>query len=326
MGGLQVTQRFFKKYRSILKKYMLTVFKISMSIVLFLLILDNLDFSGTVKLLKNVNTNFLLIALLILAVQTILASIRWKIVLDNFNLKLPHFDILRYLWIGLFFNQALPSSIGGDALRGYYLRRNGSSLRDSAIGVLLDRFFGMTGLFIMVLLVVPMLLNRLDSLTAQWSVVLFSGALFAVISVSLVLDLLPLKLEKWRLVGGLRTLSLKARKMLFSNKPGITLVLLSVIVHFFSVFAVIALSEGLSLEIEWLGIFLIIPLVTLFMLIPISIAGWGIREGVMVIGLGYLNVQSEQALALSILYGLSMLTISLPGGIVWLFSSHPSRK
>ena len=95
---------------------------------------------------------------------------------------------------------------------------------------------------------------------------------------------------------------------------------------FFSVFAVIALSEGLSLEIEWLGIFLIIPLVTLFMLIPISIAGWGIREGVMVIGLGYLNVQSEQALALSILYGLSMLTISLPGGIVWLFSSHPSRK
>ena len=87
---------------------MLTVFKISVSIVLFLLILDNLDFSGTVKLLKNVNTNFLLIALLILAVQTIIASIRWKIVLDNFNLKLSNTAILRYLWIGLFFNQALP--------------------------------------------------------------------------------------------------------------------------------------------------------------------------------------------------------------------------
>lgn len=46
----------------------------------------------------------------------------------------------------------------------------------------------------------------------------------------------------------------------------------------------------------------------------------------MIIGLGYLNVQPEQAMALSILYGLSMLAISLPGGVIWLFSSHPSGK
>jgi uncharacterized protein (TIRG00374 family) len=267
-----------------------------------------------------------MIALSIFVFQIIGASIRWKIVLDNVNIKLPYTSILRYLWIGLFFNQALPSSVGGDVLRGYYLRRNGSSLRDSVTGVLLDRFFGIVGLVFLILLVTPILLNMLDNLTAQWSTVLISVGFFTVISIFLVLDLMPLKLEKWRMASGLYMLSSNARKLLFSNRPGIILIFLSVAIHLLSIFAVIILSEGLSLEIEWLGILLIIPLVTIFMLIPISIAGWGVREGVMVMGLGYLNVQPEQAMALSILYGLSMLAISLPGGIIWLFSSHPSNK
>ena len=309
-----------------MKKRIIIAIKVIISIALFLLILNNLDFSGTVKLLKNMNVNFFMIALSIFVFQIIGASIRWKIVLDNVNIKLPYTSILRYLWIGLFFNQALPSSVGGDVLRGYYLHRNGSSLRDSVAGVLLDRFFGMVGLVFLILLVTPTLLNMLDNLTAQWSTVLISVGFFTVISIFLVLDLMPLKLEKWRMASGLYMLSSNARKLLFSNRPGIILIFLSVAIHLLSIFAVIVLSEGLSLEVEWLGILLIIPLVTIFMLIPISIAGWGVREGVMVMGLGYLNVQPEQAMALSILYGLSMLTISLPGGVIWLFSSHPSSK
>jgi len=94
--------------RLTLKKRIFIAFKIILSIALFVLILNNLDFSGTAKLLRNMDINFFLIALLIFVFQTIMASIRWKMVLDNFNLKLSNTAILRYLWIGLFFNQALP--------------------------------------------------------------------------------------------------------------------------------------------------------------------------------------------------------------------------
>ena len=75
----------------------------------------------------------------------------------------------------------------------------------------------------------------------------------------------------------------------------------------------------MKLDLAWQGILLIVPVVTLFTLIPISIAGWGVRESVMIIGLGYLNVPPEEALALSILYGLLMAMIALPGGFIWLF-------
>jgi len=58
------------------------------------------------------------------------------------------------------------------------------------------------------------------------------------------------------------------------------------------------------------------------MVIPISIAGWGVREGGMIVGLGYLGVVPEEALVLSILYGFSTLLIALPGGIGWLIHRY----
>ena len=307
-----------------MKKVIITLSKIFVSITLFLLILNNLDFSGTVELLKNMNVNFLSLVILIFVFQIFAASIRWIIVLNGLDIRLPYRSSLRYLWIGLFFNQALPSSVGGDVLRGYYLHHNGNSLKESVAGVLLDRFFGIVGLIFLILFIVPNLLHMLDNTPAQWSTVLVSAVILILISIFLVLDILPLKFQKWNFLIGLYMMSFNARKLLFSIRPGIILILLSVIIHLLSIFAAIILSEGLEIKINWLGFFLIMPLVTIFMLIPISIAGWGVREGVMVIGLGYLNVAPEQAMALSILYGLSMLAISLPGGVIWLFSSRPS--
>ena len=103
-----------------MNKKLLITFKILFSTGLFVLIINSLDFSGTIKLLKTTNLNFFFVAMLIIALQIIIANIRWQIVLNNFKFKLSYMTTLRYLWIGLFFNQALPSSIGGDALRGYY--------------------------------------------------------------------------------------------------------------------------------------------------------------------------------------------------------------
>ena len=309
-----------------MNKKLLITFKILFSTGLFVLIINSLDFSGTIKLLKTTNLNFFFVAMLIIALQIIIANIRWQIVLNNFKFKLSYMATLRYLWIGLFFNQALPSSIGGDALRGYYLSRSGSNLKNSALGVLLDRFFGFIGLVALVLIVIPLLFSRLDGLAAQWEIIFVIVGMLSVLSVVFILDLLPYDFSNWKIIRGLYALSFEARKMFFSITPGIILLLLSISIHVFSIIAVLILSEGLELEISWLGIVLVVPLATLFMLIPISIAGWGVREGVMIVGLGYLNVLPEQALALSILYGLLMLITALPGGIIWLFSSQPNKQ
>ena len=63
---------------------------------------------------------------------------------------------------------------------------------------------------------------------------------------------------------------------------------------------------------------MIITVALLLAMAPVSIAGWGVREGVMVAGLGLLGVNADGALALSVLMGLVVLGISLPGGAAWL--------
>ena len=133
--------------------------------------------------------------------------------------------------------------------------------------------------------------------------------------------MLPKKWSKANFFKGLFTLSFKGRQALLSSNSGLRLFVKSLTIHFLSIVAVIILSESLNLNINWLNLFLVVPLTALFMILPVSIAGWGVREGVMVIGLGYLGVVPEEALALSILFGLLMLFFAIPGGILWFLDS-----
>jgi glycosyltransferase 2 family protein len=57
-------------------------------------------------------------------------------------------------------------------------------------------------------------------------------------------------------------------------------------------------------------------------MVPVSIAGWGVREGAMVYGLGLANVPREAALIVSIVVGLSLAAIGLAGGVVWLMQNN----
>jgi uncharacterized membrane protein YbhN (UPF0104 family) len=84
--------------------------------------------------------------------------------------------------------------------------------------------------------------------------------------------------------------------------------------------AVLAIAA--KLDVHWLAFVIVVPLASLLMTVPVSVAGWGVREGVMVVGLGYAGMDAEKAVALSILYGLLLLVVALPGGFVWLLDGR----
>ena len=86
-----------------------------------------------------------------------------------------------------------------------------------------------------------------------------------------------------------------------------------------SIFVLYILAISLGITIDFLTSFALFAIVIFSMLIPISIAGWGVREGVMVVLLGLIGISSESALALSILYGIILTIVGLMGGIFWLF-------
>jgi glycosyltransferase 2 family protein len=308
-----------------LNKKILILAKFSFSVGLFYLIVINIDFTGTISILKKTDLFFFLIALMVMLCQIMVANLRWQIVLTKleFNFSFP--QTLNFLWVGLFFNQALPSSIGGDAMRAFYLQKSYGNIKKTTMGVLLDRLYGLIGLFLLVVFVSPFLYLKFKGLEINFEILSFFALLILSVLLSLSFDLLPINLPKWKIIRGLNAISFEGRKILLNRNTGILIMFFSILVHSFSILAVILLSYGLGLKISLLGIIVVIPLVTILILIPISLAGWGVREGVMIIALGYLGVQPEQALALSILYGLLVLCSALPGGFIWLIKSNHFR-
>ena len=81
---------------------------------------------------------------------------------------------------------------------------------------------------------------------------------------------------------------------------------------------VLARGVGAQLSVTDAGI--LIPPVVLLTAVPISISGWGVREGAMVACLGLAGVPSEQALSVSLLLGAISVIIGLVGGAIWLAS------
>jgi hypothetical protein len=89
----------------------------------------------------------------------------------------------------------------------------------------------------------------------------------------------------------------------------------SVIVHTLSAVAMFIFAQDMHLPVLALDCFVLIPLLMLFAALPISIAGWGVREGVMVAALSLLGVQAEKAVVLSVLIGCMALFNGLIGAI-----------
>ena len=87
-----------------------------------------------------------------------------------------------------------------------------------------------------------------------------------------------------------------------------------------------ALGRGLGIHVS-LGHFLVlIPPVMLVSMVPVSIAGWGVREGAMVGALGFVSVGADEALALSVLFGLVVMVVGLPGGLIWFLTGKERAR
>jgi uncharacterized membrane protein YbhN (UPF0104 family) len=191
----------------------------------------------------------------------------------------------------------------------------------------MDRLFGMVGLVLLVVASLPLLFGLISDPIAR------SGVLFIALGISLALlfifftDKLPGNFSHLRVIRGFYSLSQEGRHCISKNYNGLIIMIMSILIHLISVIAVMTMAIGLGINVEWGGILLMIPLTSLIMVVPISIAGWGVREGVMVVGFGYLGVVPEAALALSILYGLLVLVVAFPGGIIWMLKrSHTSKS
>lgn len=305
------------------KKWLALAFKFLVSGLLIWFLVGTIDMGAAVERVKQISPAMLALAFAVFFVQIVLGGVRWRVVLAAIRAPLALPSAIRLFYIGVFFNQALPSSVGGDAVRMYKAWRAGLAVPAAVNGVMLERAAMVLALLIMVAATQPLFLPRVSAEIEHWVALTVALALVGGIgglALLMTLDRLPPHYSRWRLVRGLRLLAADTRRVFLAVGPLVRVLAWSALAHANLTFAVYLLARGLDLSVTWVDCLALIPPVILATTLPISIGGWGVREGAMVVALGAIGVPAEGALVLSVVAGLVGMASALPGGLIWLLS------
>lgn len=264
----------------------------------------------------------LLGAFLLLVLQAVLGGIRWRLVVTALDAKLTASKAILITFISLFFNQFLPSSVGGDIVRIWQSRKIGLALPTGVTSVLLERFGNLMCVVTMTIGAIPIWTKhflREDARSAFFAIGLFVVLLLITV---LHLDRLPVSWREWRVFRWLATLAQDSRAF-FLHPFYASMFFISAIAGQLTLAAsAYVLAQGLGLSLRPIDFLATIPLVVLISSLPITIGGWGVREFAMVSVLGMLSVPAESALALSLVFAVAGVAVSLPGGLIWLTLRH----
>ena len=300
------------------RKWLAVAAKAAISVLLIWFLLDRVDVTKVVARARTLDTVDAMLCLIVLAVQTGLVTVRWWLVAQITDTALGLPAALRILLIGMFFNQTLPSSVGGDAVRVWLVTREGSSLGKAVNVVLCDRVLALVVLVGLIGATLPAIYARVDDEATRVALAALVGfGAIGLIGFLIAGEGLARLLQRWRFSRPFGNLASDFRR-LFTRPAAIAPLALSAVIHLLTVFTVMLLAWGLGIKAGFFDGMMIVPTVVLLTTLPISVAGWGVREGAMVAGFGLIGVPADGALALSVLFGLATIVISLPGGIVWL--------
>lgn len=309
-----------------LRQWLSLAVRFAITAVLLWYVFSKADFAALRTRILDFSPAALLLAAVVLSVQVLAAAARWRVVIRTIHGPIRFGTVLQLVFIGMFFNQTLPSAIGGDALRVWHIYRHGLPLRAAFNSVLLDRIIAMAALLVLMAASLPWLFRLIDTATVRLAVVAAIALMATGLLVLYGVKYLPAFLSRWRLVRAVRNLSADLHTIVVSPRSAFQVLTLSLLLHGMTSLAVFLIARGLALDIGVLTCLVLVPPVILLTILPISMAGWGVRELGMISALGYAGVASADALLISITLGVSIVLLSLPGGWIWLAKKYHAPR
>lgn len=290
--------------------------KIGISAVLLFFILRSVNLNEAITSFRLLSFNLLALALLMQVASTVIASFRWFLIMKKIGSTEKFIFFLKSYFKGTFFNQGLPTSIGGDGMRILDYSKTCNSKLDGFFGVFIDRFAGLAGLLILNIIA---LITGGDILPVDIRYKLLAVLAMLLLGLVVLLFLRRFKLftrNKW--LGIIGQLSERYFQV-YSDPISLALQLgLSILIHLCAMTTFYLLGTGVGLDYPLMVYLVLVPPVILLTLLPISLAGWGIRESAMISLFLLIGADKTRVVSFSVLYGIILIVQSLPGLLVYL--------
>jgi glycosyltransferase 2 family protein len=302
-----------------MRKAILFLAKAAVSGLLLYFALNWVSIGTVVNRISRIDLHWVVLVLIIMLAQQILLTLRWQKILIQCGGEFSFPRLFRFNMIGAFFTQTLPSSVGGDAVRLWLVAKQ-TNWRIAGYSVLLDRVIGVAALAIFVVASLPWSLELIHNAVGRSALlVLGLGSLAGgIIFVGSPWSRLRL-FQRWPVTRHFAAVAAVGATIVRSPSSFPLLLGLSIFVHLLSVVMAWSLARSVDAQLPFQYALLLIPPVILVTVFPISIAGWGVREGAMVAAFAYAGLAQSDGLIVSLLFGLSSLLIGAVGGVIWIF-------
>lgn len=310
-----------------MRRILLSIIKIVISAALLYLALRKANFSDLASRIDVASLGWLGLAIAATFLQIFIGVLRWRIVSAECGAPLPIRQAMRYNLIGAFFNQTLPSSIGGDAVRLWLVARAGAGWRAATYSIFVDRAIGLIALAVMIVASLPWSYQLITDPYGRSALLLVDFAALAGGVGFLILGRLPWPwLKTWWGTHHLYACAVIANRVVFSRTHGVAIAALSIFVHVLAVVIAWCVVQSIAAPVGFGQTFQLIPPVMLITMLPISIAGWGVREATLGLAFGYAGLMTNEGINISLLFGAVTFIVGAFGGLVWIFSAEKAAQ
>ncbi len=297
----------------------LNILKVAISLGVLALFLRQVDVEEVLRLLQEMQWLPFLAALALFLSGSFVRAYRWGVLVWALGVEASWWRLVKLYLVGTFFNQFLPTGMGGDAVKMYELSRADHKAAAAISSVLVDRFLGLFVLFAMALAalafsyqLVPIQVRAL--IAAVFIASLLGGALL----------LQRTWLEAWGQRLGLNRLlnRIKILRELYDSlheygSPALgKATLASVAWNLILVLGYYLLARAVGIDLAIWYFFLFVPIISVLLMIP-SVGGLGVREGATTFLFGQV-ADTNRAGALALAYLITLWVSALLGAVLYI--------
>lgn len=295
---------------------------VGISIIVFLFLVVDLEHFHRPN---ELNIGYIIAAFLLVFLDRLFNAYRWSILINSKDLNATFTEIVKIYFKSNFLGLIMPSSVGGEFLKGYGLSKLTSKAIDSFSSVILERILGLIALTSICTGSCFFFYNELE----RFPVVIAMRDLSIVI-LMLTLSILPIgyfcfpfiNKISWEKRGSIFLLMEKAWLSFYDYRKQkrklSTAFLYSFLIQFLRIVFIWSLGNGLGITLESSYYFVFVPFVQLAGMIPLSVAGLGIEEGAFVYFFSVIGANPAGILGMAILARILTILSILPGGWIYL--------
>lgn len=312
------------------RKILTQVFRITVSAVLLIWVLNSIDWVIFFDSLKEYTFGVAIICFILFCANFVINSLKLKVLLAEYTIYQSLGKLISLHWSSIFLSNFLPTSFGGDVYKYYILQKNSTSKGEEIFSsLLMSRVAGFVAMTMLnlILAICVSLTNSvlLPSFSPLWwlEIALFTGLIILFTlwkQQDFFGNLFSRILPRVKILD--RLFSILKKINILSTITLLKIFLLSLLYGLISCIAFAIYYFGAGVNSNFVSLFFVASLIFLSGILPITLNGLGLNEFIQVVLLQELMISSETAVFVAFVSRVFTLLYSIPGGIIFLFGNH----